>query len=317
MATVNNMPPESPAAKSAGLRQRHRKKKYGKIPLAPFVLLIPWFIGLGVFRVYPIIRSFYLSLTHFHILDRYPTFIGFDNYVRMFTADRLFRASVTATLRFVFIGTPIVLVVAFFIAYVLNFKLKGVNLFRTAYYIPSILGGNVAVAILWLQMFRNDGLVNAALRMVGVDPVMWLRSETFAPLVLVMLSAWQFGSTMLIFLAALQNVSPSLYEAASMDGAKKYQQLFRITIPVISPVLLFNTINVMLRHFQEFNSAFLITEGGPFNATLFMNVYIYQRSFTGFDFGYGSALTWVLLLGIGVVTLILWLTSKFWVHYSD
>jgi len=316
MATVNNIPTESPAADAAGLRTRPKKRR-AKIQLAPFVLLIPWFIGLAVFRVYPIIRSFYLSLTHFHIMDRYPRFAGFDNYVRMFTTDRLFRASVTATLRFVFIGTPVVLVVAFFIAYVLNFKLKGVNLFRTAYYIPSILGGNVAVAILWLQMFRNNGLVNAALGLFGVDPIMWLRSETFAPLVLVMLSAWQFGSTMLIFLAALQNVSPSLYEAASIDGAKKYQQLFRITLPVISPVLLFNTINVMLRHFQEFNSAFLITEGGPFNATLFMNVYIYTRSFAMFDFGYGSALTWVLLLGIGVVTLILWLTSKFWVHYSD
>ncbi|MCL2499359.1 MAG: sugar ABC transporter permease [Defluviitaleaceae bacterium] len=235
----------------------------------------------------------------------------------MFTNDILFTASAAATLRFVFLGTPMVLIVAFFIAYILNFKLKGVNLFRTAYYIPSILGGNVAVAILWRQMFRNNGLVNAALGIFGIEPIMWLRSETFAPFVLVLLSAWQFGSTMLIFLAGLQNVSPSLYEAAAMDGAKKRQMLFRITIPVISPVLFFNTINVMLRHFQEFNSAFLITEGGPFNATLFMNVYIYQRSFAGLDFGYGSALTWVLLLGIGALTLILWLTSKFWVHYSD
>jgi oligogalacturonide transport system permease protein len=316
MDNKNINPSKSPAADAAGLRKRGGKKRL-KFPLAPFLLLLPWFIGLAVFRAYPIARSFYLSLSHFHILDPSPTFIGFGNYVRMFTNDPLFIASSVATLRFVFIGTPVVLVVAFFIAYVLNFKLKGVNLFRTAYYIPSILGGNVAVAILWLQMFRNNGLVNAALGIFGIDPIMWLRSETFAPFVLVMLSAWQFGSTMLIFLAGLQNVSPSLYEAAAMDGAKKHQMLFRITIPVISPVLFFNTINVMLRHFQEFNSAFLITEGGPFNATLFMNVYIYRRSFGGFDFGYGSALTWVLLLGIGAVTLVLWLTSKFWVHYSD
>lgn len=316
MVADKNMPSESPVADVAGHRKRPIKRRY-RFPIAPFVLLIPWFIGIAVFRAYPILRSFYLSLSHFHILDPYPTFIGLDNYVRMFTNDPLFTASAIATLRFVFLGTPIVLTVAFFIAYVLNFKLKGVNLFRTAYYIPSILGGNVAVAILWLQMFRNNGLVNAVLGMVGIDPIMWLRSETFAPLVLVMLSAWQFGSTMLIFLAALQNVSPSLYEAAAIDGARKHQMLFRITLPVISPVLLFNTINVMLRHFQEFNSAFLITEGGPFNATLFMNVYIYRRSFAGFDFGYGSALTWALLLGIGVITLILWLTSKFWVHYSD
>ncbi|MCL2204637.1 MAG: sugar ABC transporter permease [Defluviitaleaceae bacterium] len=281
------------------------------------MLLIPWFIGLAVFRAYPIFRSLYLSFSNFSLLDAYPRFIGWDNYVRMFTNDRIFNASVIATLRYVFLGTPAVLVVAFFIAYVLNFKLKGVNLFRTVYYIPSILGGNVAVAILWTQMFRTNGLVNAALSIFGIEPILWLRSETFAPFVLIMLSAWQFGSTMLIFLAGLQNVSPSLYEAAAMDGAKKHQMLFRITIPIISPVLLFNTINVMLRHFQEFNAAFLITGGGPFNSTLFMNVYIYQRSFAELDFGYGSALTWVLLSGIGVITLVLWLTSKFWVHYSD
>ena len=310
------MPSESPVANAAGPRIRPKKRRF-KFPIAPFLLLLPWLIGLAVFRAYPIARSFWLSLTHFHIMDDYPVFTGLDNYVRMFTNDHLFFASVAATLRFVFLGTPIVLIVAFFIAYVLNFKLKGVNLFRTAYYIPSILGGNVAVAILWRQMFRNDGLINAALGIFGIEPIFWLRTETFAPIVLVILSAWQFGSTMLIFLAGLQNVSPTLYEAAEMDGAKKYQQLFRITIPVISPILFFNTINVMLRHFQEFNAAFLITEGGPLNATLFMNLYIYQRSFAGFEFGYGSALTWILLLGIGAVTLILWLTSKFWVHYSD
>jgi len=250
-------------------------------------------------------------------MDAAPQFAGLYNYIKIFTEDHVFWDSVQATLRYVFFGAPIVIVVSFFVAYVLNFKLKGVNLFRTAYYIPSILGGNVAVSILWLQMFRNNGLVNAALGVFGIDPIIWLRTEEFAPFVLILLSAWQFGSTMLIFLAGLQNVSSSLYEAASIDGASKHQQLFRITLPIITPVLLFNTINVMLRHFSEFNSAFLITEGGPFNSTLFMNVYIYRRSFQGFDVGYGSALTWILLAAIGVVTIILWISSKYWVHYND
>jgi len=301
-----------PAATAAGRRKRRKK-----IILAPFLLLIPWFIGIAVFRAYPLIRSFYLSLTHFHIMDPAPIFAGLDNYIKIFTNDHVFRDSAVATLRFVFFGTPIVIVTSFFVAYVLNFKLKGVNLFRTAYYIPSILGGNVAVAILWLQMFRNNGLVNAVLGIFGVEPIIWLRTEEFAPFVLILLSAWQFGSTMLIFLAGLQNVSQTLYEAAAIDGASKRQQLFRITLPIITPVLLFNTINVMLRHFSEFNSAFLITEGGPFNSTLFMNVYIYRRTFQGFDFGYGSALTWVLLAVIAIFTIILWLTSKYWVHYND
>ena len=305
-------PNGGPALSSAGLRRRRKK-----IILAPFILLIPWFIGIAVFRAYPLFRSFYLSLTHFHIMDPAPVFAGLDNYIRIFTNDRVFNDSVVATLRFVLFGTPLVIIASFFVAYVLNFKLKGVNLFRTAYYIPSILGGNVAVAILWMQMFRNNGLVNSVLGVFGVEPILWLRSEAFAPFVLILLSAWQFGSTMLIFLAGLQNVSSTLYEAAAIDGASKRQQLFRITLPIITPVLLFNTINVMLRHFSEFNSAFLITEGGPFNSTLFMNVYIYRQSFQSSNFGYGSALTWVLLAAIAVVTLILWLTSKYWVHYSD
>ncbi|MCL2068798.1 MAG: sugar ABC transporter permease [Oscillospiraceae bacterium] len=314
MASVNNsMPSGGPAASAAGRPVRRRKIKF---PIAPYMLLIPWFIGLAVFRVYPIFRSFFLSLHHFPVLGT-PRFIGFQNYINMFTVDSIFRDSAVATLKYVFIGTPMVLASAFFIAYVLNFKLKAVNLFRTAYYVPSILGGNVAVALLWLQMFRNDGLVNSALAVIGVPPIVWLRSETFAPFVLIFLSAWQFGSVMLIFLAALQNVSPTLYEAASIDGARKHQQLFRITLPIITPVLLFNAINVMLRHFQEFNGAFLITQGGPNNATFFMNVYIYRRSFQQFDFGYGSALTWVLLAAIGILTIILFISSRHWVHYSD
>jgi len=306
------MPSGSPALDTAGRRKRRKK-----IILAPFILLIPWFLGLAVFRAYPLVRSFYLSLTHFHIMDPEPVFAGFYNYIRIFTQDHVFVDSAIATLRFVLFGSPIVIIVSFFVAYVLNFKLKGVNLFRTAYYIPSILGGNVAVAILWLQMFRNNGLVNAALGIFGIEPIIWLRTEAFAPFVLILLSAWQFGSTMLIFLAALQNVSSTLYEAASIDGASKRQQLFRITLPIITPVLLFNTINVMLRHFSEFNSAFLITEGGPFNSTLFMNVYIYRRTFQAFDVGYGSALTWILLAAIALVTIVLWISSKYWVHYSD
>ena len=310
--TTSLKPSDSPVIDITGRRRRRKR-----IILAPFLLLIPWFIGIAVFRAYPLFRSFYLSLTHFHILDPEPIFAGLDNYIRIFTNDRVFMDSAAATLRFVFFGTPIVIIVSFFVAYVLNFKLKGVNLFRTAYYIPSILGGNVAVSILWLQMFRNNGLVNAVLGVFGIEPIFWLRTEEFAPFVLILLSAWQFGSTMLIFLAALQNVSSTLYEAAAIDGATKRQQLFRITVPLITPVLLFNTINVMLRHFSEFNSAFLITEGGPFNSTLFMNLYIYRSTFRDFNFGYGSALTWVLLAAIAVLTLILWLTSKYWVHYND
>ena len=288
-----------------------------KVNWAPYILLLPWVIGISLFRIYPIIASFYYSLFDFQPILGTRRFVGLDNYRRLLFDFPHFWQSVEATLRYVLLGTPMVLAAAFFIAFILNFKLKGVNLFRTAYYIPSILGGNVAVAIVWAQLFSGNGPINAILSIFGIAPISWIQNATFAPFTLVFLSAWQFGSVMLIFLAALQNVSPSLYEAASIDGAKRFRQLFSITLPIITPVLLFNTINVLLRHFQEFNAAFLITNRGPNRATDFLNILIYEFAFLRLQFGFASAMTWLLLLAIGLLTLVLFFSSKYWVHYSD
>lgn len=288
-----------------------RKRNY-----VPYLMLLPWVIGFAVFKVYPILISFVYSLMEYPILGA-PEFIGFQNYLDIFTKDDVFRSSITATLKYVLIGTPCVLVTSFFVAYILNFKLKGVNLFRTAYYIPSILGGNVAVSILWIQLFDVNGPVNLFLSTFGMNPIFWLKDETFAVLTLILLKTWQFGSTMLIFLAALQNVSPSLYEAADLDGASKLQQLFRITLPIITPMLLFNAVNVLVKAFQEFNSAYLITKGGPNHTTYFLNVYIYDQAFMNGNYGYASALTWILLLIIGTLTAVVFSSSKYWVYYND
>ena len=292
------------------------KRRKPKVRLAPYMLLIPWFIGILLFRLYPIIMSFLYSLRDFHPIMGDRGFVGLANY-RFIMNLPLFRDSVVATLRYVFFGTPLVLATALFVAFILNFKLKGVNLFRTAYYIPSILGGNVAVSLIWIQLFGANGPVNQVMSLVGLEPVSWLRSETFAPFTLIFLSAWQFGSVMLIFLAALQNVSISLYEAASIDGARRWKQFTAITLPIITPVVLFNTVNVLLRHFQEFNAAFLITDRGPNNATYFLNILIYEYAFRRFEFGVASAMTWVFLAAIGILTLILFSSSKYWVHYND
>ena len=286
------------------------------VHLTPYFLLIPWFIGITVFRLFPMLMNLYYSLTEFHPMGT-PNWVGFQNYITIFTADPVFWPSVRATLLYVLVGTPLVLAMAFFIAFVLNFKLKGVNFFRTAYYIPSILGGNVAVSILWRSMFDPRGPVNAIIMAFGGEPINWIMNPSYAPFTIIVLSAWQFGSVMLIFLAALQNVSPSLYEAASIDGARKWRQLFTITLPIITPVVLFNTMNVLLRHFQEFNAAYLITGGGPANATRFLNLYIYQQAFPMVSLGYAAALTWILLIGIGSISAILFATSKSWVHYND
>jgi len=301
-------------------------KKRRKIALAPFIMLIPWFIGMAMFRIYPIVMSFWYSLRDFHPIMGDRGFVGLDNYRMLLFNFPPFWRSVNATLTYVFFGTPMVLASALIVAFILNFKLKGVNLFRTMYYVPSILGGNVAVSLVWIQLFGSNGPINTILAaigsttigaMLGIEPVSWLRSETFAPFTLIFLSAWQFGSVMLIFLAALQNVSRSLYEAASIDGAGKIRQFISITLPIITPVILFNTVNVLLRHFQEFNSAYLITNRGPNQATDFLNILIYEYAFRRFDFGVASAMTWLFLVAIGVLTLILFFSSKYWVHYND
>nr|WP_085833967.1 sugar ABC transporter permease [Clostridium merdae] len=288
----------------------------GKRNFAPYLMLLPWVIGFIIFKIYPIVISFVYSLMEYPILGD-PEFIGLGNYAQIFTDDDVFQASIIATMKYVLIGTPCVLVTSFFVAYILNFKLKGVNLFRTAYYIPSILGGNVAVSILWIQLFDINGPVNMLLGIFGVNPIFWLTDESFAVITLILLKTWQFGSTMLIFLAALQNVSPSLYEAANLDGATKPQQLFRITLPIITPMLLFNMVNVLVKAFQEFNSAYLITKGGPNHTTYFLNVYIYDQAFMNGNYGYASALTWILLLIIGTLTALVFSSSKYWVYYND
>ena len=293
------------------------KTKRGKINLAPYLMLIPWFIGMSVFRAYPIGASFWYSLHDYHPILGNLGFIGLDNYHRMLFRFPHFWDSVRATLFYVLIGSPMVLVTAFFIAYILNFNLKGVNFFRTMYYVPSILGGNIAVAILWRQVFASWGPVNAILELLGFDAIPWINSVDHAPFVLIFLSAWQFGSVMLIFLAALQNVSPTLYEAASIDGARKIRQLFSITLPIITPVLLFNTINVLIRHFQEFNAALVVTDRGPLRATDFLNILIYDYAFLRLEYGLASAMTWMLLLAVGILASVLFMSSKYWVHYSD
>lgn len=284
-----------------------------------YCMLMPWAIGFVVFKVYPIVVSFYYSLLEYPILGD-PEFIGLQNYVEIFTKDDTFSASFFATIKYVLIGTPAVIIVSFTVAAILNFKLKGVNFFRTAYYIPSILGGNVAVSILWTMLFDVNGPVNTILSVftLGNDvAINWTKDPRFATFTLIILKTWQFGSTMLIFLSALQGVSKTVYEAAEMDGASKIRQLFSITVPIITPVILFNAVNVLVKAFQEFNSAYLITKGGPNKTTYFLNLYIYDQAFQNGNYGYASALTWILLVIIGVFTIIIFKSSNRWVFYND
>lgn len=286
-----------------------------KIPVV-YYFLIPWFLGVILLKVLPFGISLILSFTSYNMISA-PEFIGFGNYIEMFTDDPLFIQSMWVTIKYAFMTVPLVLVSSLFIATILNFKIKGVNFFRSVYYIPSILGGNVAVAILWQSIFASDGIINMVIGTFGMEPVQWLVEPNTALFTISLLRAWQFGSTMVIFLAALQNVPKSLYEAAEIDGAGKVKQFFNVTMPVITPVILFNFVMGLVHAFQEFNSPYLITDGGPLHATYLMNMYIYESAFTQYNMGYASALSWVLFILIMVCTLLVFRSSKYWVHYSD
>jgi len=287
-----------------------------------YLYLLPWFIGVLVFRAYPFFNAFRISMINQRI-GRPEEFVGLANFQEILFQTtmhgNLFRHSLMVTFRYVALTVPLVLVVALFVAFVLNFKVKGIGFFRTAFYIPSILGGSVSVALLWRAVFGNQGLINSFIGIFGIEPVGWLVTSGTALIVMSLLRAWQFGSVMLIFLSALQNVPASLYEAASIDGAKKFRQFLTITIPIITPTILFNIINLLVASFQEFNAPFLVPPGpgGPVNATLLLNLFIYDRAFVMNNFGIAGAASWIMFIIIMAFTGILIKFSDRWVFYND
>ena len=279
------------------------------------VYILPWLIGTVFLTLYPFINALIISFTDYNLV-RDPNFIGLANYTKLFK-DEDFLGTLTATLKYTVITVPLQLAFALFIAYILNFKLKGINFFRTAYYIPSLLGGNVAVAVLWRFLFQQDGLINRIIGVVGIQPVAWLSSPGGAMSVIIILKVWQFGSAMLIFLAALKDVPQDLYEAASVDGSTKLHSFIHITMPLITPTIFFNLVMQLVNAFQEFNGPYLVTGKGPLNATYLTSMYIYDNAFKYFNMGYASAASWILFLIIVAVTLILFATQDKWVYYSD
>jgi len=280
-----------------------------------FLYVLPFVLGVLLFKLFPFAMSFALSFTQYDLIDP-PTYIGLDNYRELVSDDPLFRKSLGVTLLFAVLAVPMRVGFALLIAHVLNFKLRGINFFRAAFYLPSILGGSIAVAVLWRFIFSKSGLVNLMLVKVGLTPVAWLADEHYSMWTIVLLFTWQFGSAMVIFLAALQNVPLSLYEAARCDGANRWQQFWRITVPLITPVIFFNMIMQMVHAFQEFNGPYMITEGGPLSSTYVLALYIYDQSFRFFNLGYGAALSWVLFALVGGLSLISFWSSRYWVFYA-
>ncbi|WKB53809.1 carbohydrate ABC transporter permease [Eleftheria terrae] len=279
-----------------------------------FMFVLPFFLGVLLFKLFPFVMSFALSFTHYDIISP-PEYIGLENY-RELSEDPLFRKSLGVTLMFVALTVPLRLAFALMIAQVLNFRLRGIDFFRSAYYLPSILGGSIAVSVLWRYLFSRNGLINIVLMKLGMEPIAWLADEDYALWTIVLLNVWQFGSAMVIFLAALQNVPTSLYEAAAIDGATKFQMFFKITVPLITPVIFFNLVMQTVHAFQEFNGPYMVTEGGPLHSTYLLSLYIYDQSFRFFNLGYGSALSWVMFFLVVSLSLVAFWSSKYWVFYS-
>ena len=280
-----------------------------------FLYISPYVLGLVMFTAFPFLASLYLSFTDYDLLTA-PEWVGLENYERLVTRDRTFKKSLSVTLTYVFMTVPLKLVFALFIAVVLNYRLRGINIFRTAYYVPSILGGSIAIAVLWRFVFAEAGLVNMIITGLGGEPVNWFGDPENALFTITLLRVWQFGSAMVIFLAALQSVDKSLYEAASIDGAGSWQIFRYITLPLITPVIFFNLIMQTVQAFQEFNGPFIITQGGPLKSTYLLPIYIYEEAFQSFDMGYASAIAWILFVIIMSLTLIAFWSSKRWVYYA-
>ena len=285
---------------------------------AAFLFLAPWFLGLAFITIGPIGASLVLSFTDYSLLEA-PNWIGVDNYQRMLDDPRLHN-SLVVTFTYVFVSVPLVLALALALAMALDRGLRGLPLYRSIYYLPSLLGGSVAIAILWRQIFGTGGLVNQVLGLFGFEDLPgWVGHPDYALSTLIVLNVWTFGSPMIIFLAGLRQIPQMYYEAASVDGAGPVRRFFSITLPLLTPIIFFNLILQMINAFQTFSQAFIVSggTGGPADSTMFYTLYLYLRGFTAFDMGYASALAWFLLMIIAGLTAVNFIASRWWVHYGD
>lgn len=298
--------------KSVSLPKKRRKISEW---IAPYMFISPWLIGILVFSLGPILMSLYFSFTNFDLLQS-PNWIGLQNYKNIFTNDQLFYTSLEVTFSYILMAVPIRLVVALAVAMLLNRNIRGIGIYRAMYYIPSLIGSSVAVAYLWQQIFGPGGLFDKALALIGIHGSPWIDEPSTALFTLSLLSAWAFGSSMLIFLAGLKGIPESLYEAAEIDGASQWKRFIHVTVPMLSPVVFFNLIMSIITAFTQFTQGYIITDGGPINATLFYALYLYNQ-FTYFRMGYASALAWILLIVLGVFTSVVFITSKKWVYYES
>ena len=274
-------------------RKTSRKKFWYNDNTVGYIFSLPFMIGFLTFTLIPIAVSMYYSVTDYK-LGQTPAFIGIKNYLDLLKDER-FINSVKVTLIYVITSVPIKLIFALFVAYLLTQGRRGVTFYRSLYYVPSLIGGSIAVALVWKTIFSRKGLVNTILASLGLQKLSWLGDPKLSMGILVLMSAWQFGSTMIIFAAGLKEIPGSYYEAAEIDGANKWQRFLRITLPCLSPIILYNLVMQTITAFMAFTQAFVITQGGPNDATNFYSLYVYNHAFKWSNMGYASAMSWLML----------------------
>jgi multiple sugar transport system permease protein len=290
-------------------KRRPKREREG----AAWVFLSPWVLGASVLTLLPMAVSLYLSFTDYNLFDP-PHWVGLRNYTQMFTEDPRYWRSVLTTLTYVVIAVPLQLALALVVALALKSMKRGKAFYRSAFYAPSLLGASMSIALVWRAVFNDGGTVDNLLGTGG-----WVNKPGWALLAVALLTVWQFGAPMVIFLAGLQQIPAELYEAAAVDGAGKWRQFVSVTVPMLSPVLFFNLVLQTIQAFQVFTPAFAVSagKGGPADSTLVYTMYLYDRGFVASHMGYASAMAWVLLLVIGVVTAVLFRTSRSWVFYAS
>jgi multiple sugar transport system permease protein len=284
---------------------------------AAFWFLLPWFAGLVFITAGPIAASLGLGFTKYNLIQP-PKFIGLGNFARIFTDERLHNA-LGVTFTYVLVSVPLQLACALGVAMLLDRGMRGLAFYRSAFYLPSLLGSSVAIAVLWRQIFGTEGLVNRLLALVGISGQGWISDPSSALSTLIVLNVWTFGAPMIIFLAGLRQIPAVYHEAAAIDGAGKWTRFRRITLPLLSPIIFFNLVLQVIHAFQSFTQAFVVSggTGGPADSTMVYTLYLYQQGFARFDMGYASALAWSLLLIVAGFTGINFWASRFWVFYDD
>ncbi|WP_149823096.1 carbohydrate ABC transporter permease [Streptomyces tailanensis] len=311
-------PPDSRRSASAQEADRARRRRRRREALTAYLFLAPWFGGLLFITAGPLLASLYLSFTDYSLIGG-SDWIGLSNYTRMFTDDPRFLKALQNTTIYVFVSVPLQLAFALLLALLLDRGVRGLAIYRSVYYLPSLLGSSVAIAILWRKVFGDDGLVNHFLGLFGVDGRSWIGDPSTALGTLIVLNVWTFGSPMVIFLAGLRQIPASYYEAAGIDGAGRVRQFFHITVPLLTPIIFFNLILQLIGAFQSFTQAFVVSggNGSPSDSTLFYTMYMYTKGFNSFEMGYASAMAWFLVVIIACLTALNFLMSKYWVFYSD